>query len=220
MGKTLGLLLTGQAPWPEVVAAVASFVEPDVDVIQTGALDGCSREEIRRLEPASPRRAIKVRLRDGTPVRVDAEGLGPRLQEGLDRLLRWGADAVVLLSCAQLPPLRSARLLVEPWRLLPPVVAGLLPRGRLTVVIPRPASSECYRAKWEPFAGRVSFVEAEPYGAGESWLELGQGLRGAELVVLDSMAFPRDAREELQRVQRAPVLLPLSLVCSLAAQLL
>lgn len=220
MGKTLGLLLPGQSPWPQAAAALGAFLAPDVDLVQAGALDGRSREELVALRPADPFGSLRVRLRDGSFAQVDAHLLAPRLQAALEKLQRWGADAVVLLTCAQLPPLQSRCLLVEPWRALPPLVAGLLPRGRLALVLPRHAPGASYRRKWEAVADRAVFLEADPFAPGENWGSLARQMEGASLVVLDSMGFLREAKEELQRVQRAPVLLPLSWVGSLAAQLL
>lgn len=222
MGKTVGLLLTGHAPCRDVADELVPYFGPDVDVIQAGALDGRGPDGLSELHPPAPQQSVLVRLADGGAVAVDAERLAPLLQARLERLEAWGADVVILASTAVLPPLAPRRVLVEPWRLLPAAVGGLLPRGRLGVVTPALRAPERYRSKWEGFAGRAVFAEADPRDPRADWSAVGRRLAEADvdLVVLDAMTYPRERRTQLARLLRRPVLQAAALVAAVVGELL
>lgn len=222
MGKTVGLLTPGQAPWLEVARQLAPWWGPDVDVVEAGALDGLDRAEIEALRPERPGRGLWVRLRDGQGVAVDAEGIRARLEAALRRLESWGADVIVLLCTCPLGPLESRRPLVDPSRLLPAAVEGLRGVGRIGVVTPPLRDPERYRAKWLPFGERVAFAAAAPFGAEGDWYGVTRQLAeaGVELVVLDCLGYSEDDRAALCRGLRVPVLQACRLVGAAVGNLL
>lgn len=226
MGKTLGLLLPGRAPARELAAELARRLAPDVDVVQAGALDdlpgGYAGRLPPELGPRAPEDAVWVPLGEGVAAAVGVGALAPRLQRQLERLEAWGADAVVVASTAALPPLRSRRPRLEPWRLLPAVAGALLPAGRLGVVHPPLRAPARYRGKWQAAAGDVAFAAADPLDPGADWEAVARQLaaEGVELVVLDELAYPDERRAQLERTLRRPVLRAASWVAAVAGVLL
>ena len=64
----VGLITVGQSPRSDVVPDMAAILGGDVEILEAGALDGLSREQIARLAPEGDDEIIVTRLADGAPV--------------------------------------------------------------------------------------------------------------------------------------------------------
>ena len=59
---TIGLITVGQAPRSDVVPDMAAILGGDVEIVEAGALDGLTREEIAPLAPEGDDEIIVTRL--------------------------------------------------------------------------------------------------------------------------------------------------------------
>lgn len=222
MGKTVGLLSPGLRLAPRITSEFVAHLGPDVDVIDAAALDGVGPAEIEQWLTPLPQAAVPTALADGSVVPVDADRLTGRLQDQLRRLEAMGADAVVLWSTFPLPVRSERCLLVDPARLVLHVALALAGGGALGVVTPVSRALSPVRHRWEAYPGEVVFAVATPFGPDGEWSAVARALReaGAGMVVLDSMDYGEEARSELHRVLRVPVLRAASLVARLVADAL
>ena len=80
MTTRVGLITVGQAPRSDVVPDMAAMLGGDVEIVEAGALDGLSREEMAALAPEGDDEIIVTRLADGGSVFVGKTKMIPRIE--------------------------------------------------------------------------------------------------------------------------------------------
>lgn len=70
--RTVGMITIGQSPRDDVVPEMEKILGPGIRVVQAGALDGLSRDEVATLAPREREHALVTRLADSTEVIVAA----------------------------------------------------------------------------------------------------------------------------------------------------
>jgi protein AroM len=76
----VGLITVGQAPRSDVVPDMAAILGGDVEIVEAGALDGLSREQIEPLAPEGDDEILVTRLADGSSVFVGKTRMIPRIE--------------------------------------------------------------------------------------------------------------------------------------------
>lgn len=66
--KKLGLITVGQAPRDDVIIDLLPIFGPEIELIQAGALDGLSLQEISSFAPQDGDYVLVSRLKDGSSV--------------------------------------------------------------------------------------------------------------------------------------------------------
>jgi protein AroM len=160
----VGLVTIGQAPRVDVVPEMAAMLGPRVEVAELGALDGLARPEIERLAPDAGDEILVTRLADGSSVFVAKRHIAPRVQACIDELDARGASLTVLLCTGAFPQLRSARLLLEPERVLLGVLRGCTFPGRLGVLTPSIRHVTQTDERWRGHGFDPVVVPLSPYG--------------------------------------------------------
>jgi protein AroM len=225
----LGAITIGQAPRDDVMPEFEAALGGGVSVLQRGALDDLSLEEVRALAPGPGDTVLVTRMRDGTEVKVAEKHIIERLRSCVAGLERDGVDLIVLLCTGEFPPLGARTLLVPLDRLLEGVIHGLLPSGRLVAVAPAAEQVAALRERWSRVcpadggASRVAVESVSPYTAGDAELEAAArrvASRRPDLIVLDCIGFTERARSIFRRVAGAPVVLPRSLLARVAGELM
>ncbi|MEX0974372.1 MAG: AroM family protein [Bacillota bacterium] len=74
-----------------------------VEVLEAGALDGLTLEEVRKLAPVQGDYVLVTRMADGTAVKIAERHILPLMQEKIDGLVRRGADVVALVCTGEFP---------------------------------------------------------------------------------------------------------------------
>ncbi|MFO7246631.1 MAG: AroM family protein [Thermaerobacter sp.] len=221
MGNTLALIVVGQAPRPDLVDEFTPLLGVDVDVLQTGLLDDLNEEEIQQLAPDDPTRAALALLADGTPVAIDARAAAGRLADRIAYVEARGADLTVVCSTLGFEPVASRRPVVYPCRVVPRTVDGLIPRGRVGVVIPLHRQEQAAMRRWEPLGDRLVLAVYHPYDDGDLTQLAGRMHEaGVSLVVLDSFDYTAEHCRDVSMATRLPVLSARRLVARIVAELL
>lgn len=222
----LGVLTIGQAPRVDLTGELSDRLPPGTRLVERGALDELDTRQIHALQPARDETTLTTRLRDGTSVRVDRDGLIPLLQHGIHRLEDQGVDATLLVCTGTFPPLTHTRPLLDADRLIVHGTTALLGRaGRLGVIAPLPQQQQPLRRRWQADAGIQALLDhADPYGphAAERTAQAARRLAraGATLVVLDCMGYTAGHQRQAHRLAGIPVIPARALVGALAGQLL
>lgn len=217
--KTIGLITIGQSPRDDIVPEMQKLIGPEFCVLESGALDGLSREEVRGLGPAAGQDALATRLQDRTEVVVAKQAILERLQRCLDRLAPE-ADACIILCTGTFPRFRCARPVLEPDRILFAMVGALYTEGPLGVLIPLAAQRESAIARWSRVTPDLAIAVASPYHGSSEFVGPAEELKrvGVRLVVLDCMGTTQAIRQTVQDITGVPVLLPTALVARLVAE--
>ncbi|HHE47772.1 MAG TPA: AroM family protein, partial [Candidatus Acetothermia bacterium] len=92
--RRLGVVTIGQSPRDDVVPELRALLPKNVIVVETGALDGLSKEEIP--PPQAPERTLVTRLSDGTELQVDKAFVHGRLEAAV-RSLETRVDLIAYL---------------------------------------------------------------------------------------------------------------------------
>lgn len=208
----LGTITIGQAPRPDITPILDAHVPAGVPRLHVGVLDRLSRDEIAAGFAPRGRDAARMitRLADGASVEVDAAAIEAGVQRRLTELEDAGCTVVVVLCTGVFRGLRSRRAwLVEPDRILPSLVAGLVGPRRVGLVSPIAVAPDASRRKWSALQIPPIQSVASPYVAGDDGVEAAaRELKraGADLLLLDCIGFVDRHRAAAHRATGLPVL--------------
>jgi protein AroM len=220
----VGLITVGQAPRTDVVPDMAQILGPDVEILEAGALDGLSGDEIARLAPEGDDEILVTRLADASSVFVGKKHVIPLVEARIAGLETRGVALNVLLCTGAFPKLAARRPLLEPQQLLLGLLRAMTFPGKLGVLTPSerhiPQTGDRWRkAGFDPVVTALSPYQEEDARAVRHAAEtLRAG--GAGLVVMDCIGFRRKTRDEVAHLTGAPTLVANLLVARVAAELL
>lgn len=206
-----------------MIPEIQAIVGENVEIIEAGALDDLTREQIAQIAPKEGEYVLVTRLRDGSSVQVAEHHILPLMQGHIEKVIGKGAEAVALVCTGEFPPFKSSKLLLEPQKLLYHFVAGIAKGRRVGVVIPLPAQVEEAVKRWKSVgASALEVVPASPYVEIAELEEASRKLKGweAEIVVLDCMGFTTVHKARVAEITGLPVALPRTIVARTLAELL
>ena len=225
MARTiLGTLTIGQAPRPDLTPILDRHLPAGVERMHRGLLDGLSGEAIAAAYAVEAGDAVLVtRLADGSCVQLSARKVQPALQGKLDSLEAAGCNVVLLLCTGAFHGLHLRRgFLLEPDRIIPPAVAGIVGDRRLGIIVPLASQIASESGKWQALEREPIFAAASPYTSTPDVLAAaGASLarRGAEALLLDCIGFVEAHRRDLACACRLPVILSNALVAKIAGEI-
>jgi protein AroM len=220
----VGTLTIGQAPRPDVTPIVEAHLPRGTWCVHAGVLDGLSTREIEdQFGFRAGGRMFVTRLADGSSVELDADRVEAGVREGLARLETRGCRVIVLLCTGVFRELYCERAwLVEPDRVIAPVISALLGSRRVGVVVPSAQQIEAESFKWSGLAERPAFAAAPAYTDDlQPMREAAVALRdaGAKAIVLDCIGFTERHRLVAAGASGLPVLLSNAIVARMAGEL-
>ncbi|USS40736.1 AroM family protein [Thermococcus aggregans] len=214
----VGFITIGQSPRVDVVPEIKPYLG-DAEIIECGALDGLTLEEIKELAPKEGDYVLVSRLRDGTQVRLSREKIVKRLQECIKKL-EEEVDVIGFLCTGEFPELTSRKLLVEPSLLLLKTVSAL-GVSNLGVIVPDPDQVEMTRRKWEGIAENLKVQSVSPYiGKKEDFIKAAQELKECDLIVMDCIGYTLSSKKIVKEITKKPVVLPRTLMARVIGELL
>lgn len=212
MSRTLGIVTIGQAPRDDIVELFAAQAPAGTKVILRGALDGLSDAEVDALPPQSGADTLYTRLRGGRDVKISKQAVIDRSPAALARLRADGCDAIVYACTGEFPPMEGDAGVLFPSRVLSGLAEGLLPRGRLGLLVPFAEQGEKLKAKWAR-AGVEVIVEAlVPSADPLETKAVADRLAAAkpDLIALDCMSYTPATKTAVKERVPAPTLLAIT----------
>ena len=220
----VGLITVGQAPRSDVVPDMAAMLGGDVEIVEAGALDGLSRDQIAALVPEGDDEILVTRLADGSSVFVGKSHMIPRVEARIAALENEGVVLNVLLCTGAFPRLAARRPFLEPQQLLLGLLRATTFSGRLGVLTPSERHVPQTTARWRDSGFDAHVVPLSPYEESDpaAVRRAGDSLRAGHvgLVVMDCIGFRRKTRDEIASLTGAPTLLANLLVARVAAELI
>ena len=134
--KQIGMLTIGQSPRDDLIPGVMQILGEDFEIIQAGALDDLTYEEIQEIELNPEHYILVSRMRDGREIKITKKFVVPRMQEQLDKIEAQGVRLTVVMCTGKFPQFNSKGLVVTPSEVLKGVVEGSLKAGKLAIVYP------------------------------------------------------------------------------------
>ncbi|MEJ8324585.1 AroM family protein [Kosakonia sacchari] len=224
MSASLAILTIGVVPVKEIFPLLAEHVSEE-QITHLSLLGKMDPDEVRREYAVDAgEHAIPTRLSDDSLGMVSREKVERDLQGVIEVLDNQGYDVILLMSTADIRGFvaRNA-ILVEPQRIIPPLVASIVDGHQVGVIVPIPELMAQQKKKWQVLENEPYYALAHPYLATEHELiEAGKGLieRGADVLMLDCLGFHQYHRDLLQKALDVPVLLSNVLAARLASELL
>ena len=222
--ERVGLITVGQAPRTDVVPDMTAILGGDIDIVEGGALDGLSREQIARLAPEGDDEILVTRLADGSSVFVGKTKMIPRVEARIAALEAEGVGLNVLLCTGEFPRLAARKPLLEPQQLLLGLLRAMTFPGRLGVLTPSERHVPQTEERWRRSGFDAVVAPLSPYEEDDAAVvkRAADALRagGAGLVVMDCIGFRRKTRDEVAQLTGAPTLVANLLVARVAAELL
>jgi protein AroM len=222
MATRVGMITIGQSPRGDVVPELRALVGRPMHVMEAGALDGLSLEEVRRLAPRPEDETLVTRMADGSEVHVAKRHIIPRLQSCIDRLAPQ-VETIVLLCTGLFPEFHSPVPLLEPQRLVDRVVQAVVaPAGSVGLLLPAEAQAEAGRRKMQEYGLVARVAVASPYGRSEEIRQAGATFRnsGVQAVVMHCIGYDAKMKAEVRQQSGRPVILARSLVGKVLEELL
>ena len=218
----LGTITIGQSPRVDLIPEMRGILGDDVEIIEAGALDGLTLEEVKRMYPEPGDYVLVTRMRDGTAVKIAEKHILPRIQEKLDELVGRGAELISLVCTGEFPPFACERLVVKPQRLLFNVVSAIAGGSRLGVLLPDADQIPQGGDRWAAAAAGVRIEAASPYGEVEDLDRAAHNLNewGAEIIVMDCFGYTLAMKDTVKGITGAPVILARSILARVLAELL
>ena len=135
----VGAITIGQSPRTDVVQELFPLMGEQVELIQAGALDGLTREDIQAFAPGPEDYTLISRLRDGSSVMIAERHILPQLQQCIERLEEQGVNLILFLCTGDFPAVFHSKVpLIFPCKVLNGLVPALSNRGKIAVVVPTP----------------------------------------------------------------------------------
>lgn len=219
----VGAVTIGQSPREDVIQDLLPLMGGQVELIQTGALDGLTREDIQAFAPGPEDYVLISRLRDGSSVMFAERYILPRLQQCIDRLEKQGAELILFLCTGDFPGVFHSKVpLIFPCKVLNGLVPALASRGKIAVVVPTPQQVAQSEKKWKQYVRESIAIPASPYGSQE---ELDAAARAVsemdvDLVVMDCIGYHTGMKERFRKLSGKQVILSRTLAVRAMMELL
>ena len=223
MMTSFATLTIGQAPRSDIMPLLTAHL-PDEPVTHFGLLDGLSREQIeQRYAPQEGDAVLVAVLLDGSQILLSAANAERGLQEKIDQLEAQGCTTILMLCGGEFGQLHaSSALLIEPERMIPPLIGAMVGTHRAGIVVPVESQIGWQANKWRKLEKPPCFAVASPYLTDDQALtEAAKRFaeQGAEVVVLDCIGYNHHHVKVLEQHLDVPVLLANVLMVQLAAEL-
>ena len=217
MPRTLGVITIGQAPRDDIAALFAQHAPSGTKVILRGALDGLSDREVDALKPEDGGDTLYTRLRgdgkgSGRDVKISKKAVIARSPAAFRKLRDDGCDVLVYACTGDFPPMEGDGNILFPSRVLSGLASGLLPRGRLGLLIPLAEQAEKLTSKWTRPGVEVVFEALAP-SAGESEANaaaLRLAAHKPDLVAMDCMSYTPIIKQWVKPALSVPALLAIT----------
>ncbi len=187
----IGMLTIGQSPRDDIIPPLKEILGPSHEILEAGALDGMTKEEIEGIEFRPDDYLLVSRLRNGTEIKIHKRLILPHLQKRLLELEEKGVRLTVIMCTGKFPQFQSLGLVVTPQEILKGILEASLKNGKLAVVYPaveqtHKAESDFGRAGITIYADHLS-----PYEGKDDLEQLAQRLKEQDpaLILLNCFGF-------------------------------
>lgn len=197
---------------------------PEEQILRVSLLEGLAAAEIEeQYAPGENESTLVTHLPDGAPLTLSAGKVEQGLQQLIWRLEEQGAETILLLGYAGDHLRAHGAVLLEPDRIVPPLVKAIVDGYQVGIMISAEDPLRQQAFKWRNLSRPARFAVASPdHGDDETLIDAALALQeqGADVVVLDSPGYHQRHRDFLQQLLGIPVLLSHLLLAKMAAELL
>ncbi len=197
----IGAITVGQPPRVDVTVDILPIWGDKAELIEAGALDRLTYEEILGLTPEHPDDHVLVsRLRDGREVTFAEPRIVGHLQDCIDHLEQQGVALIVFFCTGEFPyTFRHNVPIIYPSDILLRILPALCGGRPIIVVTPSELQLAQLKVKWERHVDRAAILYGSPYGDPSTIDRICREITEAEgdLVVLDCIGYTQDMKKKI-----------------------
>lgn len=224
MSASLAILTIGVVPMSEVLPLLTEYID-EQHITHHSLLGKMSREDVMAdyaVEPGDD--PLLTLLNDNQIAHVSRQKVERDLQSVVEVLDNQGYDVIILMSTAAIKSMAARNsILLEPLRIIPPLVASIVDGHQVGVIVPVAELLAAQEKKWQVLQMPPVYSLANPvHGSEQQLIDAGQALldQGADVIMLDCLGFHQRHRDILQQALDVPLLLSNVLIARLASELL
>ncbi|EEC3241365.1 AroM protein [Salmonella enterica subsp. enterica serovar Lattenkamp] len=224
MSASLAILTIGVVPMSEVLPLLTEYID-EQHITHHSLLGKMSREDVMAdyaVEPGDD--PLLTLLNDNQIAHVSRQKVERDLQSVVEVLDNQGYDVIIVMSTAAIKSMAARNsILLEPLRIIPPLVASIVDGHQVGVIVPVAELLAAQEKKWQVLQMPPVYSLANPvHGSEQQLIDAGQALldQGADVIMLDCLGFHQRHRDILQQALDVPVLLSNVLIARLASELL
>ncbi|ECJ7353081.1 AroM family protein [Salmonella enterica] len=221
MSASLAILTIGVVPMSEVLPLLTEYID-EQHITHHSLLGKMSREDVMAdyaVEPGDD--PLLTLLNDNQIAHVSRQKVERDLQSVVEVLDNQGYDVIILMSTAAIKSMAARNsILLEPLRIIPPLVASIVDGHQVGVIVPVAELLAAQEKKWQVLQMPPVYSLANPvHGSEQQLIDAGQALldQGADVIMLDCLGFHQRHRDILQQALDVPVLLSNVLIARLAS---
>jgi protein AroM len=221
--KKVGMVTIGQSPRVDVVPEMKEILGPEIEILEAGALDGLTLEEVKKFSPKKGDYVLCTRMTDGSEVVIGKRFVLPRVQQCLDHLTEKGAQVLLLLCTGEFPQFSSQRLLIESQKIMDHFILALDGENkRIGVLTPLADQIGQSREKYSLLKGKVIIKAASPYVAEDEVSLAAKELKKEDLqvIMMHCIGYTQAMKKKMMEITGKPAVLARSLVARALKELL
>jgi len=222
----IGTLTIGQSPRVDIIPELKEAIGFEVEIEQRGALDDLTWEEVKGLYPEPDDYILVTRMRDGKEVKIAERHIVERMKKCIADLERSDVDFIIFLCTGEFPEeIISKKLVLKSNKLMENIVKGILQEGVIADIVPSADQISLMEERWKRTNPNLKvIVEAvSPYTGTEKEAEkVAEKIAktDANLIILDCLGFSKRVKTIFRKITEKPVLLPRTLLGSIAGELI
>jgi len=204
----IGMLTIGQTPRVDLLPTLVEILGDEHEIIEAGALDGLSLEDVKGIEILTDDYILVSRMRDGTEVKITKRFVIPRVQEKITELEEKGVRLTVIMCTGAFPQYESKGLVVTPQEILKGVLNGALKKGRLGVVYPTEEQMPGAQSNFGSEEVQTYADVTSPYEGSEELEALAGRLsaQNLDLILLNCFGFSSDLKKYIAESTGVPTI--------------
>ena len=217
----IGLITIGQAPRLDIMEDIQPIFGEHVEVLQRGALDNLSEDELLAIAPEQGDTVLVSCLRDGRSVTMAEEKILGLLQDCINSLEQNAVACIMFLCTGDFGDRLSSRVpLIYPNKILKGLLPALCEEKEFIVLVPDEKQKEEALKQWESPEMKVNVLPVSPYdGSQEDFQKAAEQINAMKgrYVLMDCMGYSIEMKHLLETLTGRTVLLPRVLAAAVAS---
>ena len=221
--KKIGMITIGQSPRVDIVPEMREILGPEVEIMESGALDGLTLDEVKTFFPKKGDYILCTRMSDGAEVVVAKRFVLPRVQQCVDLLTAKGAEILLFLCTGKFPQFSSKRLFIESQKIVDHFILALQEENeRMGLLIPLTDQIMQEVKKYHRLKGTMIIKAASPYALRDEVSLAAKELRkeNPHVIVMHCMGYTQAMKKRVMEITGKPTVLARSLVARILKELL
>lgn len=207
--KKIGVVTIGQSPRPDITSDLRRHLPADIDVVETGVLDGLSREYVEeKMRPSEEDVVYVSKMADGSQVKLAKDKIIPLMQRRIRQLEQKGVELVVIFCTGDFPEFNAKIPLIYAGEVLKGLFSGFRCQNNVGILVPLEEQIIYACKKWGDYFENPMVLHASPYTSRKSDFQaVAERFKesSARLIIMDCMGYTLYHKHIIREYANLPV---------------